>query len=737
MLSSSSASVESEGSDYGDEAEEFESRIPTTVSPGGDRIGKGIDPIKVPSSDQSSSELKSNEPLGRSGLGHQRFPSDATDSAQTPRASKTSYREKDILLDSQQLSSVSKLSSLTIGGGRETLQRPDTAVSGVSSVASGNEIWSPAPDAPEVPKRSSSASHQKNDSIPQSPPGQKDLKLASPTKPINESSTDHTRRPSLSTSSTSSASDYGPEGESDLERSQNLPSSNQGVSSSTSTSSNKLPSLPRMPSRRVLNSPPLDQSTKSSTSPQLGTNRSSSPTKSRNQSIDLDRSQKVESNNKVTISNSAESNLSAEAQAALEAEMQRTADAEDPARPKTLKEARALAKERARLRKERGSESISKPSVGTGNPQSHSSTTQPQSPSLAEEPPKLITRESQRSDNTISSSDQKVVSPSESNSMQRSHSRSAADNLASSSYEDPTSSKESSTKRNERRLAQVPAGLAVSPRTDDPETLGPEADMDELQAAVGAAMEDLSFSSTVTDDTTTPDQKSNERELPTETSTNTISQSNSNESNAENQRSVPDSSVPGIGLSQLVGQHINVPERPESTVSAASGSFVSASNSPPLNPVTLNESNNNSSVDKELPSQSQYASLPSLPQSQEPALPTLQSPPISRLQNNSQTLGKRSMGMGENYRYTDHLQLGRLEVKGRLEVYGKSVPWPNCFDPSSITEKDKKRAAPWERARAYAMFANELTNTDTRLAAWIENVRRPAGRNREFLREKA
>ena len=46
MLSSSSASVESEGSDYGDEAEEFESRIPTTVSPGGDRIGKGIDPIR-------------------------------------------------------------------------------------------------------------------------------------------------------------------------------------------------------------------------------------------------------------------------------------------------------------------------------------------------------------------------------------------------------------------------------------------------------------------------------------------------------------------------------------------------------------------------------------------------------------------------------------------------------------------------------------------------------------------
>lgn len=67
----------------------------------------------------------------------------------------------------------------------------------------------------------------------------------------------------------------------------------------------------------------------------------------------------------------------------------------------------------------------------------------------------------------------------------------------------------------------------------------------------------------------------------------------------------------------------------------------------------------------------------------------------------------------------------------RIHTYGRTIPWPNAFNPEPILQK--RKAAPWERGRAYAQFANELMGTPTGLAAWIEIVQRPAGRRREFL----
>lgn len=62
----------------------------------------------------------------------------------------------------------------------------------------------------------------------------------------------------------------------------------------------------------------------------------------------------------------------------------------------------------------------------------------------------------------------------------------------------------------------------------------------------------------------------------------------------------------------------------------------------------------------------------------------------------------------------------------RLDVYGKTVRWPAAFDPSAIIEQ--KRLAPWERARSYAHYCNDLHQTPSGLQVWLEMVQRPAQR---------
>lgn len=62
----------------------------------------------------------------------------------------------------------------------------------------------------------------------------------------------------------------------------------------------------------------------------------------------------------------------------------------------------------------------------------------------------------------------------------------------------------------------------------------------------------------------------------------------------------------------------------------------------------------------------------------------------------------------------------------RLDVYGKTVRWPPAFDPSAIIEQ--RRLAPWERARSYAHYCNDLCTTSSGLQVWLEMVQRPAQR---------
>lgn len=61
----------------------------------------------------------------------------------------------------------------------------------------------------------------------------------------------------------------------------------------------------------------------------------------------------------------------------------------------------------------------------------------------------------------------------------------------------------------------------------------------------------------------------------------------------------------------------------------------------------------------------------------------------------------------------------------RIDVPGKTVPFPPAFHVSAISV-DKRRAPPWERAKAYANFTNELCSIPSGLSLWIEAAsRRP------------
>ncbi|PWN30477.1 hypothetical protein BDZ90DRAFT_229498 [Jaminaea rosea] len=61
----------------------------------------------------------------------------------------------------------------------------------------------------------------------------------------------------------------------------------------------------------------------------------------------------------------------------------------------------------------------------------------------------------------------------------------------------------------------------------------------------------------------------------------------------------------------------------------------------------------------------------------------------------------------------------------RITVPGKTVPFPPSFHVSAISV-DKRRAPPWERAKAYAQFTNELCSTPSGISLWIEAAtRRP------------
>ncbi len=71
-----------------------------------------------------------------------------------------------------------------------------------------------------------------------------------------------------------------------------------------------------------------------------------------------------------------------------------------------------------------------------------------------------------------------------------------------------------------------------------------------------------------------------------------------------------------------------------------------------------------------------------------------------------------------------------LKPIGRIEVYGKTAPWPDAFDSLRIVEQ--RRSAAWDRAKLYAVSANTLLNMETNLSHWIDAKRRPATRSGEI-----
>lgn len=66
---------------------------------------------------------------------------------------------------------------------------------------------------------------------------------------------------------------------------------------------------------------------------------------------------------------------------------------------------------------------------------------------------------------------------------------------------------------------------------------------------------------------------------------------------------------------------------------------------------------------------------------------------------------------------------GTMTASGMIGIPGKTIPFPKAFKASLIAV-EKRRLPPWERARAYAAFTNELAATPSGLALWMEGARR-------------
>ncbi|EPQ28826.1 uncharacterized protein PFL1_03629 [Pseudozyma flocculosa PF-1] len=62
----------------------------------------------------------------------------------------------------------------------------------------------------------------------------------------------------------------------------------------------------------------------------------------------------------------------------------------------------------------------------------------------------------------------------------------------------------------------------------------------------------------------------------------------------------------------------------------------------------------------------------------------------------------------------------------RIEIYGKTVPFPKSFASTTVT--GRRKAAAWERAKLYAQFTNDLLTLQTGLERWMDAVQRPAMR---------
>lgn len=66
----------------------------------------------------------------------------------------------------------------------------------------------------------------------------------------------------------------------------------------------------------------------------------------------------------------------------------------------------------------------------------------------------------------------------------------------------------------------------------------------------------------------------------------------------------------------------------------------------------------------------------------------------------------------------------KMTAATRIPVPGQTVPWPGALRTSSVAV-EKKRLAPWERARAYAELTNELAAVPRGLDLWVYSMSNP------------
>ncbi|PWN33218.1 uncharacterized protein FA14DRAFT_190386 [Meira miltonrushii] len=343
--------------------------------------------------------------------------------------------------------------------------------------------------------------------------------------------------------------------------------------------------------------------------------------------------------------------------------------AADPNRPRTLKEARALAKERARMR-----------------------LMQTKGPGETASPPA-----------TLGST---TISPPSTN----------------DEVEDRSPSLDSKH-RQEHRHAQViplPAeakhdAAVVKPTLDDSDSLtGTKSalvDMTDLQAAVGEALEDVSFTSSATSATATGKFGDLERTPiigSVEASRDTASARLDGSATHSQRQGIPLSVPSDVDMESVTHSVTSFDSAPESPSSRASP-YVSAANLPGS------------------PAPVHYSDATEV---QPPVIPVIQAADHFK-QPSAFATAASSPRQQQQASFIPHAMRSQQRSTApnkiaRLDVYGKTVPWPAAFEPAAIIEQ--KRLAPWERARSYAYYCNDLMNTPTGVMIWLEMVQRPAQR---------
>lgn len=359
----------------------------------------------------------------------------------------------------------------------------------------------------------------------------------------------------------------------------------------------------------------------------------------------------------------------------VEEKLGTSAEIDDPNRPKTLKEARALAKERARLRLQAKEASETPLSLVASTSPSKA----PERPKGRSEHQMDAQRQSFQSDRSVSeysatSGDlrearDKDAIPASDSIEWRGHSRQRAVPL---------------TPQEEKGML-VALDSSPTEKTSSKQALSSKASsraMDELTMAVGEAIEDVSFASN--------------------TSTGTAVAATGDGIATESRLEPP-----------MRGDGDNDSSAPSAT------SFDSARESPA----------HSSAVSSGMPAwvapDASHLSN-QLPAGSEQALGSVLSTGAAYMGSSSPMLDSSPSSTFVPRALHAQQRSTAPNKIARLDVYGKNVPWPAAFNPAAIIEQ--RRLAPWERARSYAHYCNDLTGTPSGLMVWMEMVQRPAQR---------